>query len=744
MTNGISEWPEISTLEDDDEVLARRPGDVRPEKRVPLAAFDARYVRAPEDIPGNILFGVNIAGAPVAVEAEADSGIAIADGQISATGRDHLGFALMSVMDFNAEIIVNSGAQPRRLPMFNLLGIAASDPPYIDAFGAPSGSDWTLPLRTAMGAGVPFRLRPQTYLAAGDLNTGSATRLDMRGTPGLSIIRRPAPNAGSGIYFSSTAATVWIDGVALDFGGNGSTGWGAYFNSPTTLRIARSAFLNAGTGGFGTGALIAAATAEPDVISAFLDDVEFSGNVGKGLWIEHAANVDLARLRIHGNGTGFQAQRYDTRVGEPIKRLVLRDSWFWGNTGAGALIGQYNQAGGSGQVLGPDQPDVSEALIEGCYAWGNGGYGFALQAERLRLAGCQTDANGSLGEATINARFVDVDECTFANSQLFGLDTGGSKRVRVRNTRIVGAAHYGFNPGGCLDVETDGLLIEGCAGAISLYANEASGAGQFFPYLANAARFRNTRIDISACTLPPIIIRDRPFDVVFDGLDVASSSSAQNPTPLTLAQLMDVRADQVAMRNLRFNGRRRATLTAAATLVIPDAATEAVVTGSTPITAIRTASMHAAVAEVSYLEFTSGGAGLTSCAATISGDGTGAAFTIALWNGAAVGSRRTAGGTGYTAATVGLVCNGGATPPVFTPRVGLPPPLEWSVDLYIADGCTVLGTGIPAGSWITIFELAGAVRLRAALGPPGSLPTSKVGLPVGQAYWLNGTLVAVA
>jgi len=112
--------------------------------------------------PGVLLGRVSAGpGGPEAVGVGA--GLAVAGGQVQATGADHAGFPAAAALAAGDEVVLNSGGAPRRLPATALRGLFSAGPGVqISAGGAVSATplaDASAVLVTARGTPSPRALR---------------------------------------------------------------------------------------------------------------------------------------------------------------------------------------------------------------------------------------------------------------------------------------------------------------------------------------------------------------------------------------------------------------------------------------------------------------------------------------------------------------------------------------------------------------------------------------------------------
>ena len=724
MSGFIENWPAASAPQPGDQLLIVRPTATPPEMLLPASSIATPLAEV--TLAANQLLGANGAGAPAAISA--GTGISIGGNQISATGADHAGYPVLQALDPAAKLVVQSANAPALLPLAFINTFSARYPVPLEAFGSPNGSDWTGPINNALASNQPFSLQPATYLAEGDLINASTSYVGIFGIPGVSTIKRPTANSTSAGYITLSTSEIYIDGVIFDMGGPSaaSPNWGAYFGFVGTLRVSRAAFQNH-QGGLGTGCLISANPSEPDRISCIFDDVMAINNLAHGIWVEHAAAALFRSLRCSSNGgQGFQAQRFSTRTGSEMKRLMVQTSQFFANGGAGLAIGNYAETGLSGGLIyGPDSPDVTEVVVETSQAWGNGTYGFVAQAERTRFSQLECDAGGTAGDYLVNARQTDLNDCTSANANGIAVDTGGSENVAVRRLRIIGAGGYGLNVGGCLDVMVDGADIQANQYAITMFNPEQSGQGVPFPFRTQRARFRDIRVDMSNLNTllcaAAVILADGPQDVAFDTIDFISNASTQNPTVLGAQYAISARTDTIKIERAKFNAAPLLPLTpSAGVLTVPDLCDLVALPAGATVSTVQTQTMATIGSGIGWINVTSPGSGLIgpvnqngqavsgATTATLTGDGNIAGvgtLLVQVWNGQLVGVHVPNASSGFTHASVTF--SGPGTGMAATVQVGVPIPKNKRITLLFPGGGTLFGNAVAAGGVMQLIEYNG-------------------------------------
>ena len=127
--------PDASPLLSTDKILIMRSGGVFTITFAELLT----QVQVEVSAIGPVLLGriAGTAGGPQTVAL--GSGVAIGGGALNANGDDHTGLALLGEIDLQAELVVNSGAAPARLPLPLLLNALLSSVVWSSLPTAPDG-----------------------------------------------------------------------------------------------------------------------------------------------------------------------------------------------------------------------------------------------------------------------------------------------------------------------------------------------------------------------------------------------------------------------------------------------------------------------------------------------------------------------------------------------------------------------------------------------------------------------------
>jgi len=322
-----------------------------------------------------------------------------------------------------------------------------------EAFGAVGNgiTDDTAALDRAVASGRPVRLGPRVYAVRGQWTISSPATLI--GMPGRTVLRR-LPDAGgalAGGAFIDVAGSVFSAlGITFDAGRAPGDSWGV-------------------------------------LVSPFCVDSLFSGCVFQGALGDNLGSGLVIQARDGGFFPGSE-------TGSPSRHRVLgceaRDN----------------------QVHGIWIQAASGALVEGCVAHGNGGYGICLDfndpafrqmVRHGRVLGCEAWGNrrgisiGNFNETNAepprwgHARPDAVGVVVAGNAchgntsygiavagrtmQVVGNEVSGNgdgilvnaMQSHIAGNTVSGPSYFGIDAGGCVDCDVSGNLVQGCSVGIN-------------------------------------------------------------------------------------------------------------------------------------------------------------------------------------------------------------------------------------------------------------------------------------
>jgi hypothetical protein len=581
------------------------------------------------------------------------------------------------------------------------LGGDPTDLPFIDRFGPVGTVDDTATFNVAAQSGEPFRLRARSYNVGGPV-TINPDLFVMRGIAGASRILCNGLEQGFWFRLRSTGI-IDVHGVVWDGGGR-STG-----SAPGAIEISGSpeqcALRSCGVlrGSGAAGLLVYLTPAGSDDLRLVLEQIEAGSNVGSGIWIEHAVNVVCSGLRLHDNGAnGVRLNRFADRAGMPIQRVTVRDSFAWRNGNAGFYVGAYNE-GGAGQptIAGPNVPDAVDVDLGNLFAWHNGGYGIAVQGQRVHVSDCHTSNNGRDGGIDCNALHCEIHDCIVQDERGFGIDIGGSSYVDVARCRVMNVDGVGLNVGGSHMVTGSGNEVMNCTREAIYVANVEYGGGQWLQYRCSGIQLIDTTIDISRMKSQyAIVVPDGAQGILFDGLEVTAMPTAGSASALTPVSVLYAVTDTIAVRRARFNGNAKVSvIPSAGILTIPDMA-ETVVLPPKPqiITKVQTNTAKVVGSSgIAWIIVTNAGAGYApdSTTAKLTGDGdidSVGKLVPQVWlgnGGQVMGIQAPRPGNGFTRAGVELSGRGsGAAAKV---QIGVPIPRDRRLRIIFPSGGRLAG-----------------------------------------------------
>lgn len=168
--------------------------------------------------------GRKTAGTGAAEAMGLGAGVALAAGNIVANGQDHLGLAPAALMDLNAEVVVNSGGVPKRMPIALLAatalssGIAANVSAAVGGQGGATAVTAAIAVVTTVASGAGVRL------VAG---SGDTTRkvLNACGTGTDLLVYPPSGHRIALSGLATNAAAAIPDGGNVTFVWDGNTTW---------------------------------------------------------------------------------------------------------------------------------------------------------------------------------------------------------------------------------------------------------------------------------------------------------------------------------------------------------------------------------------------------------------------------------------------------------------------------------------------------------------------------------------
>lgn len=296
--------------------------------------------------------------------------------------------------------------------------------------------------------------------------------------------------------------------------------------------------------------------------------------------------------------------------------------------------------------------------------------GAVLGGSRCNYHSVEASGNGSSG-MVINGYKCNYNLINSWGNKSYGIDMGGASYCTVTNINLSGNNPTGdfciaLNVGGCVGCVVDGGVIadnglnnSNCT-AIVLTGKEGDGT---YAYTQNGGFNRITNLFLQGSSNQYAIRAWRG-----DSCSVIENITMNGFTTSTAIQDRTFNTNTpVTIRNVTVpatNYPNGVVLASASTLVVPDHAEFAYITGTTSITAIKTQTQNDFTGKVNDVLVTAVGQGYKlSDTVTFSGDGSGATGTLDIGRGsggAIVSVNITNPGSGYTNCTVNVSSSTGS------------------------------------------------------------------------------------
>lgn len=524
-----------------------------------------------------------------------------------------------------------------------------------ESFGARGDgvTDDSAALSRALASGRPVRLGARTYRVDGQWTITEPGAV-LLGSPGLTVLKRGAQNDG-GAWIAVQADGFRVDGVIFDADGGAITedAWGVLLTDACIeADIRRSAFRNASGASLGSGLVVQSAGGTARIA---IGDCEFSGNQVHGLWVQARAGVAVAGCRAFGNGQyGLNVDFNDPNLAEQVRLVQVTGNRCWQNE-RGIAVGNYNQTNAEPPVWGNADPDAVAVLVADNICHDNSVYGIAASGRALSIAGNLLSDNGSAGNGgggiLANAAGSRVSGNTITNrvagGAAYGIDSGGSESCDISANLIQGAL-FGINCGGSRAVAVAGNTVQECTVfAINVANVEADGSGRSFGIATDNLTISDNRIAIAAGA-GGVWLRDGAAGVAvlgnrFTGAGEASQCLRADTERLTVAGNTFNGAASFVANPADEDGLQR--------LVFPDIADAVTITAAPAgVDSMVAASAAAAAGGIGFVRITAGGSGYTGATLTIAAPGAGgvpATAEAVIADGVVIGAVVTAPGSGY-------------------------------------------------------------------------------------------------
>lgn len=715
---------------DTDELVASQSGVLRRMTRAQLLAG----VQAQITLPSATLLGRQSTGIGTPEPITLGTGLALANGRLSTVMPP---FSLVG-QDASGSVVVPDGASTP-CTLASLLAAAVTP----ESFGAIGDgvTDDTAALSAAIATQRPVHLGPRSYATTGQWTIPLAATLI--GSPGLSVLRRIGQSSG-GAWISIGGPSFTANGIIFDANSPAVAGenWAVLVTSGCQQTSFHAcSFRNAGGPTLGNGLTILAS--DPATSSHVIDDCEATGNAAHGIWLQAVDGARLTGNRAHDNvGYGLCADYNDATFRQAVRLAMIAGNACWNNA-RGIAVGNFNATNLQPPSWGNANPDAIGVVVTGNICHDNRVYGIAVSGRALLVQANLLSNNGSVadGGAAIlaNCTYSRVAGNTITGSAQFGIDCGGSVALDVSANHVSGAA-VGINPGGSQDVRVAFNALQDNGWAILAYNVETDGAGNNFGLATTNLSLVDNVIALSASSGGGIWLIDAPQGVLVARNSFYGSNGA------TIGQCLYVHTDNAIVEGNRWNNTQRlfanpVLVNGLQTVTLPDIADEAMLSAvPAGVQSIQTIRQLATAGQIGFIRVTAGGSGYTRATVVIAGSGAGATATAYVSGGAVIGIALVNPGSGYgppgAAATATITGDGaGATAAV---TVGLPV-LEGrrirlacnTATMFARDGSlpfqenwTLASMTVPANATIGFTGTFGAWRADAVplvdyIAPPG-------------------------
>lgn len=552
----------------------------------------------------------------------------------------------------------------------------------VEAFGAVGDglTDDTGAFAIAFASGHPVRLGSKTYVVNGQL-TISAAAANLIGVPGQSILRRLQQTNGSS-WISIQGTSFRADGVTFDANGGAiaTDNWAVLVTAACLQTdFHRCLFLNAGGATLGHGITFLAS--DPAQTQHSLRGCEFANNAVHGLWVQACAGALIEACHAHNNGSyGIVLDFNDPTFVQKQRLAQVIGCRAWNNQ-RGIVVGNYNATNTNPAVWGNANPDAISAIVACNVCHDNSVYGIAISGSSLLAHSnlCSNNGNATVGAGILaNISYSRLTANMITGSAAYGIDSGGSINAEISQNHILNHG-VGINCGGSVNVRVDGNTLQGAAyWAIQVNNVETDGRGNNFGLVCSQLALTDNWIAMTSAAAGGILLRDGPSGILVARNNFVGSGGA------SLANALWASTDQIIIEQNRWNFTQRFYVNPTAlgglqTLIVPDIADSLMVTSAaTGIQSMLTNYQTIINGQISFIRVTAGGSGYTSASIALSGTGTGATANAVINNGVIIGVVVTAGGSGYgsNGATVTVVISGNGTGATAIGYAGVPIPEE--------------------------------------------------------------------
>ncbi len=527
----------------------------------------------------------------------------------------------------------------------------AADAAPIEAFGAAGDglTDDSAALISALASGRPVRFGPKIYVINGPLMINSTTPV-LLGTPGQTILRRGRQTGGTA-WITIASAAIRADGIIFDANAPTVTADTSAISLASTAITSdwhRCVIQNAGGPTQGHGLVIQAS--DPAQTQHLIRDCEFAHNALHGIWAQACTGVTIQDSRAHDNAQyGFCLDFTDPTFAQKVRLNRIGGCRAWANR-RGISIGNFNATNTTATTYGLANPDAISVHVSGNICDDNTQHGIYASGSALLIHANQLSNNGTplAGSGiTANVSGSRVTSNMIVGSAPFGIDCGGSSLSDIAQNQVSAAA-VGINCGGSTGVRVHGNVIQSCSfWAIQANNIEADASGINYGLACQNLALTENWIAISSASAGGIVLRDAPLNVLVARNSLIGSGAA------TIANALWCNTEAAIIEGNRWNFTQRFYATPSVinglnTLLVPDIADGVMLMGpTTAVQAIVTNYQAQTAGQLTFIRVTAGGSGYTTATVAIAGSGTGAAARAILSGGSVLGIVVTNAGSGY-------------------------------------------------------------------------------------------------
>jgi hypothetical protein len=403
----------------------------------------------------------------------------------------------------------NSSVTPTGAPTaVPLPTIASQQGVLLDAFRLAADTDDTASMTRAVAAGVPILLGPKTYLIHDYQMAGIPANFVLVGVPGKSTIQRPSATNPSGTFFGITATNVTINGVTFDMnsGSVSANQWGVRLTGGgQNVSVKNSVFKN------NSGAIGACFTLVGTGIAGG-GSFDFSGNEVtscslQAVYISGASNGRIAANWVHDvSGFGIFVGGNGATAATDI---VIDSNHVYRSASTGISVG------GIASPFTFGSPNAIHVQVTNNFLQDNVLYGISLEGDYCDAIGNHVDQSSPsvnvLGAIDTLARWGKIQNNTIVFSGInFAIDIGGSIGMLISGNEVTMDQGSAFNTGGNQNtaVRNNIANLSGTAFGVTNYATEGTGSGGVFPTVSSATVVENNTFNMSASTATGVAFFD--------------------------------------------------------------------------------------------------------------------------------------------------------------------------------------------------------------------------------------------